>query len=189
MECSVSGVRSWLKLLRVWLLRCKWENTFKHAVPKGSETSWPNFKLCLPKYWKSSMLYFPPLVCKLLCYCSNVSDFYFSSWDSKHLFTSRATHALTFERCTTDFESYSIRSKEDQFLTIFMIHCVYLAIFLWIYRLLLFWLQREVEKIVAVAWNIFQPFLFGLIGAEVSVTSLRPETVGKIIHWLSSFHY
>lgn len=45
----------------------------------------------------------------------------------------------------------------------------------------LFSLQREVEKIVAVAWNIFQPFLFGLIGAEVSVTSLRPETVGKII--------
>lgn len=42
---------------------------------------------------------------------------------------------------------------------------------------------------MAVAWNIFQPFLFGLIGAEVSVTSLRPETVGKIIDKLSSFHY
>ncbi|NWV61317.1 SL9B2 protein, partial [Malurus elegans] len=38
--------------------------------------------------------------------------------------------------------------------------------------------KREIEKIVAIAWNIFQPFLFGLIGAEVSVTSLRPETVG-----------
>lgn len=48
--------------------------------------------------------------------------------------------------------------------------------------LLLLLLQREVEKIVAIAWNIFQPFLFGLIGAEVSVTSLRPETVGKICH-------
>jgi len=45
----------------------------------------------------------------------------------------------------------------------------------------LYSLQKEVEKIVAVAWNIFQPFLFGLIGAEVSVASLRPETVGKII--------
>lgn len=43
---------------------------------------------------------------------------------------------------------------------------------------------------MAVAWNIFQPFLFGLIGAEVSITSLRPETVGKIIHKLLSFiHY
>uniref|UniRef100_A0A8V0YYT9 Solute carrier family 9 member B2 n=1 Tax=Gallus gallus TaxID=9031 RepID=A0A8V0YYT9_CHICK len=41
--------------------------------------------------------------------------------------------------------------------------------------------QKEVEKIVAVAWNIFQPFLFGLIGAEVSVTSLRPETVGLCV--------
>ncbi|KAF1487615.1 Sodium/hydrogen exchanger 9B2, partial [Pygoscelis antarcticus] len=41
--------------------------------------------------------------------------------------------------------------------------------------------KREVEKIVAVAWNIFQPFLFGLIGAEVSVTSLRPETVGLCV--------
>ncbi|XP_040527163.1 sodium/hydrogen exchanger 9B2 isoform X6 [Gallus gallus] len=41
--------------------------------------------------------------------------------------------------------------------------------------------KKEVEKIVAVAWNIFQPFLFGLIGAEVSVTSLRPETVGLCV--------
>ncbi|KAJ7414407.1 hypothetical protein BTVI_41065 [Pitangus sulphuratus] len=41
--------------------------------------------------------------------------------------------------------------------------------------------KRDVEKIVAVAWNIFQPFLFGLIGAEVSVTSLRPETVGLCV--------
>lgn len=99
---------------------------------------------------------------------------------------------LTFERCTTDFGSSSIRSKKEQFWTIVMMHLqfvpwlfkcsVYLAILLWIYRLFLFRLQREVEKIVAVAWNIFQPFLFGLIGAEVSVMSLRPETVGKIIH-------
>ncbi|XP_048189455.1 sodium/hydrogen exchanger 9B2 isoform X2 [Perognathus longimembris pacificus] len=38
--------------------------------------------------------------------------------------------------------------------------------------------KSEVEKIIAVAWNIFQPLLFGLIGAEVFVASLRPETVG-----------
>nr|KAF6432418.1 solute carrier family 9 member B2 [Rousettus aegyptiacus] len=38
--------------------------------------------------------------------------------------------------------------------------------------------KAEVERIIAVAWDIFQPLLFGLIGAEVSVASLRPETVG-----------
>ncbi|XP_051785603.1 sodium/hydrogen exchanger 9B2-like isoform X2 [Erpetoichthys calabaricus] len=35
-----------------------------------------------------------------------------------------------------------------------------------------------VEDIVGVAWNIFQPLLFGLIGAEISITSLNPNTVG-----------
>uniref|UniRef100_A0A670YLJ6 Cation/H+ exchanger transmembrane domain-containing protein n=1 Tax=Pseudonaja textilis TaxID=8673 RepID=A0A670YLJ6_PSETE len=39
----------------------------------------------------------------------------------------------------------------------------------------------KVEKIIKVAWEIFQPFLFGLIGAEISVASLDPQTVGKII--------
>ncbi|XP_012583469.1 PREDICTED: mitochondrial sodium/hydrogen exchanger 9B2 isoform X2 [Condylura cristata] len=38
--------------------------------------------------------------------------------------------------------------------------------------------KADVEKIIAVIWDIFQPLLFGLIGAEVSVASLRPETVG-----------
>ncbi|XP_072480825.1 sodium/hydrogen exchanger 9B2 isoform X2 [Notamacropus eugenii] len=38
--------------------------------------------------------------------------------------------------------------------------------------------KADVEKIIAISWDIFQPLLFGLIGAEVSVTSLRPETVG-----------
>lgn len=50
------------------------------------------------------------------------------------------------------------------------------------------WTSRkaEVEKIVAVAWDIFQPLLFGLIGAEVSIASLRPETVGLCIATLST---
>ncbi|XP_072112658.1 sodium/hydrogen exchanger 9B2-like isoform X1 [Mobula birostris] len=34
------------------------------------------------------------------------------------------------------------------------------------------------EAVTAHAWAIFQPFLFGLIGAEISVTSLNPYTVG-----------
>ncbi|KAJ7327082.1 hypothetical protein JRQ81_016841 [Phrynocephalus forsythii] len=41
--------------------------------------------------------------------------------------------------------------------------------------------SKEVEKIIAVAWDIFQPFLFGLIGAEISVASLSPETVGLCV--------
>uniref|UniRef100_A0A7M4EZH7 Solute carrier family 9 member B2 n=1 Tax=Crocodylus porosus TaxID=8502 RepID=A0A7M4EZH7_CROPO len=41
--------------------------------------------------------------------------------------------------------------------------------------------KKAVEKIIAVGWDIFQPFLFGLIGAEISVMSLRPETVGLCI--------
>ncbi|XP_077877991.1 sodium/hydrogen exchanger 9B2 isoform X3 [Ictidomys tridecemlineatus] len=41
--------------------------------------------------------------------------------------------------------------------------------------------KAEVEKIIAVAWDIFQPLLFGLIGAEVSIASLRPETVGLCV--------
>uniref|UniRef100_A0A8C8RLV3 Cation/H+ exchanger transmembrane domain-containing protein n=1 Tax=Pelusios castaneus TaxID=367368 RepID=A0A8C8RLV3_9SAUR len=41
--------------------------------------------------------------------------------------------------------------------------------------------KMAVEEIVAVAWDIFQPLLFGLIGAEISISSLRPETVGLCI--------
>ncbi|XP_066430048.1 sodium/hydrogen exchanger 9B2-like isoform X2 [Eleutherodactylus coqui] len=38
--------------------------------------------------------------------------------------------------------------------------------------------KAVVEDIIAVGWDIFQPLLFSLIGAEISVSSLRPETVG-----------
>ncbi|XP_028932434.1 sodium/hydrogen exchanger 9B2 isoform X2 [Ornithorhynchus anatinus] len=41
--------------------------------------------------------------------------------------------------------------------------------------------QADVQKIIAVAWDVFQPLLFGLIGAEVSVASLKPETVGLCV--------
>ncbi|XP_053259905.1 sodium/hydrogen exchanger 9B2 [Podarcis raffonei] len=41
--------------------------------------------------------------------------------------------------------------------------------------------KRKVEKIVAVAWQIFEPFLFGLIGAEISISSLGLETVGLCV--------
>ncbi|XP_073495301.1 sodium/hydrogen exchanger 9B2 isoform X2 [Phyllobates terribilis] len=38
--------------------------------------------------------------------------------------------------------------------------------------------KTVVEDIIAVGWDIFQLLLFSLIGAEISVSSLRPETVG-----------
>ncbi|KAJ6668863.1 hypothetical protein lerEdw1_012349 [Lerista edwardsae] len=38
--------------------------------------------------------------------------------------------------------------------------------------------KRKIEEIVKIAWQVFQPFLFGLIGAEISVVNLKPETVG-----------
>ncbi|XP_008057780.1 sodium/hydrogen exchanger 9B2 isoform X1 [Carlito syrichta] len=41
--------------------------------------------------------------------------------------------------------------------------------------------KAEVEKIIAISWDVFQPLLFGLIGAEVSIASLRPETVGLCV--------
>ncbi|XP_061441504.1 sodium/hydrogen exchanger 9B2 [Rhineura floridana] len=46
--------------------------------------------------------------------------------------------------------------------------------------------KREVEEIVAGAWEIFQPFLFGLIGAEISIASLGLETVGLCVATLGA---
>ncbi|KAM3937161.1 sodium/hydrogen exchanger 9B2-like [Leptodactylus fuscus] len=41
--------------------------------------------------------------------------------------------------------------------------------------------KAVVEDIIAVGWDIFQPLLFSLIGSEISVSSLRPETVGLCV--------
>ncbi|XP_073457822.1 sodium/hydrogen exchanger 9B2-like isoform X2 [Aquarana catesbeiana] len=41
--------------------------------------------------------------------------------------------------------------------------------------------QTVVEDIVAVGWDIFQPLLFSLIGSEIQIASLRPETVALCI--------
>ena len=40
-------------------------------------------------------------------------------------------------------------------------------------------LQVRVQKIIGIAWDIFQPVLFGLVGAEVSVASLKSNAIGK----------
>ncbi|XP_069834486.1 sodium/hydrogen exchanger 9B2-like [Dendropsophus ebraccatus] len=41
--------------------------------------------------------------------------------------------------------------------------------------------KAVVEDIIAIGWDIFQPLLFSLIGSEISVSSLRPETVGLCV--------
>nr|XP_033712718.1 sodium/hydrogen exchanger 9B1 isoform X6 [Tursiops truncatus] len=43
----------------------------------------------------------------------------------------------------------------------------------------------RVQKIIQTAWNIFQPLLFGLVGAEVSVTSLKSNAIGICVVTLS----
>ncbi|XP_069878465.1 sodium/hydrogen exchanger 9B1 isoform X2 [Dipodomys merriami] len=43
----------------------------------------------------------------------------------------------------------------------------------------------EVQKIIAKAWNVFQPLLFGLVGSEVSVSSLESNTIGISVITLS----
>eukprot|EP00069_Balaena_mysticetus_P014893 bmy_08957T0 len=45
--------------------------------------------------------------------------------------------------------------------------------------------QIRVQKIIGTAWNIFQPLLFGLVGAEVSVTSLKSNAIGICVATLS----
>ncbi|XP_072795688.1 sodium/hydrogen exchanger 9B1 isoform X1 [Vicugna pacos] len=43
----------------------------------------------------------------------------------------------------------------------------------------------KVQKIIGTAWNIFQPLLFGLVGAEVSVISLQSNAIGICVTTLS----
>ncbi|XP_062992165.1 sodium/hydrogen exchanger 9B2-like [Elgaria multicarinata webbii] len=45
--------------------------------------------------------------------------------------------------------------------------------------------KKAVEEMVAVAWHVFQPFLFGLIGAEISVASLEAKMVGLCLATLA----
>ncbi|KAK9398756.1 SLC9B2: Mitochondrial sodium/hydrogen exchanger 9B2 [Crotalus adamanteus] len=40
--------------------------------------------------------------------------------------------------------------------------------------------QKAVQDIVTFAWQVFQPFLFGLIGAEISITNIGFETVVQV---------
>ncbi|XP_076998783.1 sodium/hydrogen exchanger 9B1-like isoform X2 [Tamandua tetradactyla] len=43
----------------------------------------------------------------------------------------------------------------------------------------------RVQKIIAGTWNIFQPLLFGLVGAEVPVSSLRANAIGICVATVS----
>lgn len=39
--------------------------------------------------------------------------------------------------------------------------------------------QAPVAAMVGRAWDVFQPMLFGLIGAEITISKLNPNTVGE----------
>jgi hypothetical protein len=41
------------------------------------------------------------------------------------------------------------------------------------------YVQVPVEDIVGIAWEVFQPLLFGLIGAEIQISELDKNTVGE----------
>ncbi|XP_057562861.1 sodium/hydrogen exchanger 9B1 [Hippopotamus amphibius kiboko] len=43
----------------------------------------------------------------------------------------------------------------------------------------------KVQKIIGTAWDIFQPLLFGLVGAEVSVASLKSNAIGICVATMS----
>ncbi|XP_034814844.1 sodium/hydrogen exchanger 9B1 isoform X5 [Pan paniscus] len=45
--------------------------------------------------------------------------------------------------------------------------------------------KMKVQKIITTVWDIFQPLLFGLVGAEVSVSSLESNIVGISVATLS----
>lgn len=59
----------------------------------------------------------------------------------------------------------------------FAFRSVFAAYLLWEFHCV----QNPVEGVTGVLWMIFQPLLFGLIGAQVNIASLEPETVGKEI--------
>ena len=42
-------------------------------------------------------------------------------------------------------------------------------------------LQDPMGEIVAMFWMIFQPLLFGLIGAEVNIAQIDGGTVGRLL--------
>lgn len=155
---------------------------FKQAVSKGSETSWQSWKSCFIFFLLSANRSVSVQISVICISLPEMASIYFLAeldtlWPSKGAQLGLNLLVLGQRRSGS-----SGQSLIHFHFVLWVIKYVYLAIFLCIYRLFLFSLQREVEKIIAVAWNIFQPFLFGLIGVEVSVMSLRPETVGKIIH-------
>nr|XP_051675497.1 sodium/hydrogen exchanger 9B1 isoform X3 [Oryctolagus cuniculus] len=43
----------------------------------------------------------------------------------------------------------------------------------------------RVQSFVTAAWNVFQPLLFGLVGSEISVSALEPNTIGVCVATLS----
>jgi hypothetical protein len=46
-----------------------------------------------------------------------------------------------------------------------------------------------VSDAFSVLWVLFQPVLFGLIGAEVDIEALQPKTVGRMRFFSLRFQY
>uniref|UniRef100_A0ACB8E948 Sodium/hydrogen exchanger 9B2 n=2 Tax=Sphaerodactylus townsendi TaxID=933632 RepID=A0ACB8E948_9SAUR len=46
--------------------------------------------------------------------------------------------------------------------------------------------KKEVQEIIAAAWELFQPFLFSLIGAEISIVSISAKTFGLCLATMSA---
>ena len=49
--------------------------------------------------------------------------------------------------------------------------------------------QEPVKKLVSVVWTFFEPLLFGLIGAEVTLKYLTPSLVGKWVLIYGTYWY
>lgn len=62
-----------------------------------------------------------------------------------------------------------------QVITYFFLLCAKHTIFC-----LLFVKKARVGEVISWAWDVFQPLLFGLIGAEIRVNELEGLTVGEM---------
>ena len=51
------------------------------------------------------------------------------------------------------------------------------------YFKLYFHLQVPVALVMSLVWQVFEPLLFGLVGAEVSVEYMNSKVVGELLQW------
>ena len=103
------------------LLRYKGKNTFKHAVPKGSETSWQSCSNYVFLNTENQLCFILLLLSANCSVTVQTSVIFISLLEIASIYLLAELDTLTFERCATDFESFRSK-KEEQFWTVFMIH-------------------------------------------------------------------